>query len=192
MTINSQKKNWDLLKNCQKHALKLSWKSCFWHALVDQTFCGQKTNLHEQSPTGRELVTNAWLVWFLLFITQVNLSNIVMWETLHNVSHTAASCPTAPSSSASSRPVTARFESHSTQSAGKPAAGGSNQNDAASSSQVWLTDAKMSERAKKTRCCRNEPGSEFSRTCKETCRRKFRHQRRGRLEVAAQLPHISC
>ena len=86
----------------------------------------------------------------------------------------------------------ARFESHSTQSAGKPAAGGSNQNDAASSSQVWLTDAKMSERAKKTRCCRNEPGSEFSRTCKETCRRKFRHQRRGRLEVAAQLPHISC
>ena len=48
------------------------------------------------------------------------------------------------------------------------------------------------QRWEETRCCRNEPGSEFSRTCKETCRRKFRHQRRGRLEVAAQLPHISC
>ena len=35
------------------------------------------------------------------------------------------------------------------QSAGKPAAGGSNQNDAASSSQVWLTDVKMNERARK-------------------------------------------
>ena len=119
MTINSQKKNWDLFKKCQKHALKLSWNSCIWHALGDQTFYGQKTNLHEQSPTGRELVTNAWLVWFLLFITQVNLSNIVMWETLHNVSHIAASCPTAPSSSASSSPDTqstqsARLESHST------------------------------------------------------------------------------
>ena len=35
------------------------------------------------------------------------------------------------------------------QSAGKLVAEGSNQNDAASSSQVWLTDAKLSERARK-------------------------------------------
>ena len=48
-----------------------------------------------------------------------------------------------------------------------------------------------------THCCRNEPGSEFSRTCKETCSRKFRHQRRGRLEVPhkwrisrAFVPHL--
>ena len=34
-------------------------------------------------------------------------------------------------------------------SVGKPAAGGSNQNDATSCSQVWLTDAKLSERARK-------------------------------------------
>ena len=34
--------------------------------------------------------------------------------------------------------------------------------------------------------------TEFSTTCKEICRRKFRHQRRGRLGVAAQLPRISC
>ena len=29
-------------------------------------------------------MTNAWLVWLRIYITQVNLSNIVMWETLHN------------------------------------------------------------------------------------------------------------
>ena len=28
--------------------------------------------------------------------------------------------------------------------------------------------------------------------CKGTCRRKFRNHRRRRLEVAEQLPHISC
>ena len=27
---------------------------------------------------------HAWLVWFLIYITQVNLSNIVMWEIPHN------------------------------------------------------------------------------------------------------------
>ena len=43
-----------------------------------------------------------------------------------------------------------------------------------------------------TRCCRNEPGSQLSRKCKETCSRKFRSHRRRRLGVAEQLPHISC
>ena len=65
-------------------------------------------------------------------------------------------------------------------------------NDAASSSQAWLPDAKMNRQCVKTHCCKNEPGSEFSRMCKEACRRKFRYHRRRRLEVAAQLPHISC
>ena len=74
--------------------------------------------------------------------------------TMNLVSRSAASSPTAPSSSASSRPGTLRAPSQQgwnliAQCAGKPAAGGSNQNDAASSSQVWLTDAKMSERARK-------------------------------------------
>ena len=73
--------------------------------------------------------------------------------TLNLVSRSAASCPTAPSSSASSRPRSEHPSQQGSnliaQSAGKPAAGGSNQNDAASSSQVWLTDAKMSERARK-------------------------------------------
>ena len=74
--------------------------------------------------------------------------------TLNLVSRSAASSPAAPSSSASSRPeiLTAPSQQGSNltgQSAGKPAAVGSNQNDAASSSQVLLTDAKMSERARK-------------------------------------------
>ena len=50
----------------------------------------------------------------------------------------------------------------------------------------------LRETSQEFSCCRNEPGSEFSRTCKETCRRKFRNHRRRRLEGAAQLPHISC
>ena len=66
----------------------------------------------------------------------------------------AASSPTAPSSSASSRPGILRAPSQQgsnliAQCAGKPSAGGSNQNDVASSPQVWLTDAKLSERARK-------------------------------------------
>ena len=43
-----------------------------------------KICLHEQSPNGPELVTNAWLVCFFIFIIQLNVCNIVMWETLHN------------------------------------------------------------------------------------------------------------
>ena len=75
----------------------------------------------------------------------------------------------------------ARFESHIKKE--KLAAGGSNQNDAASSSRVWLSDAKTKDSARK----------ELSIMCKETCRRKFlNHRRRRRLDVAAQLPHISC
>ena len=74
--------------------------------------------------------------------------------TLNLVSHIAATSPAAPSSSASSRPGILKAPSQqgsnlSPQSAGKPAAGGSKQNDAASSSQVYLTDAKMNERARK-------------------------------------------
>ena len=80
------------------------------------------------------------------------------------VSHTAASSLTVPGSSASNRPGKLRAPSQEgsnliARCAGKPAAEGSNQNDAASSSQVWLTGAKLSERARKTRCCRHEPGS---------------------------------
>ena len=84
MTINAKKMNWDLSENCQKYALEVSSSACVWHALVDQTLHGQWTNLHEQSPNGPDLVTNAWPVWLRIYITQVKSSNIVMWETLHN------------------------------------------------------------------------------------------------------------
>ena len=84
MTTTSKKKKWNLLENCHKYALKLSWNACMWHALVDQTFCGQWTNLREQSPNGPELVTNAWLVWFLTIITHVTTNSVAMWETLQN------------------------------------------------------------------------------------------------------------
>ena len=40
VTIYS-KKNWDLLENCQKYAHKLSSNARIWHALFDQTLCGQ-------------------------------------------------------------------------------------------------------------------------------------------------------
>ena len=66
--------------------------------------------------------------------------------TLNLISRTAASSPTEPSSSASSRPGILRAPS---QQGSQRAAVGSNQNDAVSSSQVWLTDAKNSERARK-------------------------------------------
>ena len=35
MTINSKKKNWDLLENCQKFAHRLFENVCIWRALVD-------------------------------------------------------------------------------------------------------------------------------------------------------------
>ena len=68
-------------------------------------------------------------------------------------SHAVASSLTAPRSRASSRLEILRAPSQRSsnlpaQSAGKPADGGSNHDDAASSSQVWLTDAKLSERAR--------------------------------------------
>ena len=74
--------------------------------------------------------------------------------TLNLVSQTAASSPAAPSSSASNRPEMLRAPSQqgsilTAKGAGKPAAGGSNQNDAAATSQVWLSDAKTNDSARK-------------------------------------------
>ena len=73
--------------------------------------------------------------------------------TLNVVSCSAATSPTAPSSSASSRPGILKGSSQegsnlTAQCVGTPAAGRFKSNDAASSCQVWLTGAKMSERAR--------------------------------------------
>ena len=85
--------------------------------------------------------------------------------TLNLVSRSAASSPTAPSSSASRRPGILRAVSQQgsnlTASAGKPAAGGSNQNDAASSSQVLLTKARVNERARKLAAARTNQYPSF-------------------------------
>ena len=65
MTINLKKKNWDPLEICQKYALKIVVK-CLYLARSGGTrhsmVCKQ-TNLHEQSPNGPELVTNALARW---------------------------------------------------------------------------------------------------------------------------------
>ena len=38
--INSNKRNWNHLENCQKFAHKLSWHACTWQELDDLTSCG--------------------------------------------------------------------------------------------------------------------------------------------------------
>ena len=73
--------------------------------------------------------------------------------TLNLVSRSAASSPAAPSSSASRNLITQR--------AGKPAAGGSNQNDAALSSQVLADKCTVERMCEETRCCRHEPRVRF-------------------------------
>ena len=78
---------------------------------------------------------------------------------LNLVSQTATSSSIAPSSSASNRPGILRAPSQQgsnlkAKGAGKRAAGGANQNDAASSSQVWLSDAKTNDNARKLAAAR--------------------------------------
>ena len=72
MTIISKKKNWNPWENCQIHALKLFWNACTWQELEGLIFYGQWINSHEPSQNGPRLVTNAWIDWFHIFITQVN------------------------------------------------------------------------------------------------------------------------
>ena len=55
-----------------------------WHVLEDLIFYGQWTNLHDRLRNGPKLVTNAWIVWYLKFITHVNKNSIVMWVILQN------------------------------------------------------------------------------------------------------------
>ena len=83
-TTTSKKKNRNLLENCQKYALKLFYNACTWHVLEDLIFHGQWTNLHDPSQNGPQLVTNAWIDWYLTFITHVNIDIIVMWVILQN------------------------------------------------------------------------------------------------------------
>ena len=115
--------------------------------------------------------------------------------TLNLVSGYAASSPTAPSSSASSRPEVLRAPCQEGSNlmahcAGKPAAGSSNQNDAASSFQVWLSDAKTNDSPRKVAAADMSQGLSFPESARKIAAEIFGHQRRGRLEVAAQSPRI--
>ena len=117
--------------------------------------------------------------------------------TLNLVSHTAASSPTAPSSSASSRPGILRAPSQQgsnliAQSAGKPAAGGSNQNDAASSSQMWLPDAKVSERARKLAAVDTNQDQIFQERARKLAAENSGINDEDDSKWPHNLPHISC
>ena len=79
--------------------------------------------------------------------------------------------------------------SNLTVSAGKFAAGGSKQNDAASEFSSMAKRCKNKRQCEETRWCKNEPGSEFSGMCKDICSSRFRNRRRRRrLGVAEQFP----
>ena len=58
MIINSNRRSWNQLENCQMFARKLSCNPCTWHELVDLTFYGQSTSLQDQSQNGRRHVTD--------------------------------------------------------------------------------------------------------------------------------------
>ena len=58
MTTTSKSKKWNLLENCQIHALKLFWNAHTWHALEGLIFYGQSINLHDRSQNGPTHVTN--------------------------------------------------------------------------------------------------------------------------------------
>ena len=85
--------------------------------------------------------------------------------TLNLVSQSAASSSTAQSSSASSRPGILRAPRQGSnltaKVTGKLTAGGSNQNDAASNSQVWPSDARTNDSAKKLAAARTNQDLSF-------------------------------
>ena len=71
-------------KEDDKYAPKLFWNVCTWHVLEDLIFSGQWTNLHDQLRNGPKPATNAWIDWYLTFITHVNINSTVMWVILKN------------------------------------------------------------------------------------------------------------
>ena len=70
----------ELSKVCSQIDLK-----CLYYARIGRPdILRSVKNLHVLSPNGPELVTNAWPVWFLIFITRVNSNNVVVWEAQHD------------------------------------------------------------------------------------------------------------
>ena len=70
--------------------------------------------------------------------------------------------------------------------AGKPAAGGSDQQWRSVKFFSVADRCKIETKCEETCCCRHESGSEFSRKCKESCRWKFGHQSTTRTTRSAR------
>ena len=84
MTINSKKKNLDLLENCQKYALKIVLK-CLFLARIGRPNIPRSVNKLARPVTKWTRACNKRLSRLIsYYTTRVNLSNLVMWETLHN------------------------------------------------------------------------------------------------------------
>ena len=84
MTINSEKKNWDLLENCQKFAHRLFENACIWRALVDSTFLWS-VNKFARTITKWTRACDKRLARLISFITHVNSNNFVIdfgWDIL--------------------------------------------------------------------------------------------------------------
>ena len=118
--------------------------------------------------------------------------------TLNLPSQTAATSSTAPSSNALNRPVICRAPGQQglnliVHSVGKPVAEGSNQNDAASSSQVWQRDAELNEPARKLAAAGTNQDQSF-----QECARKLAAENSDIIndeddsKWPNNLPHISC
>ena len=79
MTTTSKKKKWNLLEICHKYALILFWNVYTWHELVDLIPYGQWRNLYDRLQNGPKNVTNAWIDWYLTFITHVHTNRLLCW-----------------------------------------------------------------------------------------------------------------
>ena len=84
MTTTSKKKKQNLLENRHRYAVKLFWNAYTWHGLGDLIFYSQWTNLHDRLHNRPKPVTNAWIDWYLTFITHANTNHISMWAILQN------------------------------------------------------------------------------------------------------------
>ena len=71
MTINSKKKNWDLLENSPKYARKLSWSVCIWHALVDHAFLLSVNKFARTVTKWTRACDKRLVLWFLKYTTRV-------------------------------------------------------------------------------------------------------------------------
>ena len=69
-----------MLSNCSEMLKDTDWET--WYSMVSEQTCTIDYKMDQslwQTP-----VTNAWIDWYLTFITHVNTNNIAMWPKLRN------------------------------------------------------------------------------------------------------------